>query len=184
MEIWKPVVGYESMYKVSNLWNLISNNYRWRWNRVKKIYCNMDWYNTSQLLKKCELVHRLVAKAFIENTDNKEQVNHINWIKNDNRVENLEWCTRSENMKHAYKMWLQKAKKWNNHQFYWICWSNSKSSKLVNQYTLDWEFIQEFWSLIEIERTLAIDQASISRCCNLKSKSAGGFIWKFKEYDR
>ena len=51
-------------------------------------------------------VHRLVAEAFIPNTDNKEEVNHINSIRNDNRISNLEWVTHSENMKHSYKKGL------------------------------------------------------------------------------
>ena len=67
-------------------------------------------------------VHRLVAIAYIPNPENKETVNHINGLKDDNRLENLEWCTRSENSKHAYDIGLHKPyteiKDKGNNKFY------------------------------------------------------------------
>lgn len=71
---------------------------------------------------KSMFVHRLVAIAYLPNPDNKETVNHINGIKDDNRLENLEWCTRSENSKHAYNTGLHKPyigiKDKGNNKFY------------------------------------------------------------------
>lgn len=59
--------------------------------------------------KKIISIHRLVAKTYLPNTFNKPQVNHINGIKSDNRLENLEWATREENMQHAYSNGLMKG---------------------------------------------------------------------------
>jgi hypothetical protein len=70
-----------------------------------KGYYKVDICNNGIKAKK--LIHRLLAEAFIPNPFNKLQVNHINGIKTDNRIENLEWCTSSENQIHAYKLKLK-----------------------------------------------------------------------------
>jgi len=111
-EIWKPIDGYE-YYEVSNLGNVRSvshqtkNPRRFREGRVLAQAKVSNGYMHVSLTqegkkKKSALVHRLVAKAFVPNPDNKKTVNHKNGDKEDNRAENLEWCTHSENSKHAY----------------------------------------------------------------------------------
>lgn len=113
-EIWKPVVGYENTHIVSNLGNVkalksehinaigrihrrnekLISQYKTHWGYLKVDLCIPK-------SKRRFFVHRLVAEAFIPNSESKPQVNHINGIKDDNRVENLEWCTQSENQKHS-----------------------------------------------------------------------------------
>lgn len=66
-----------------------------------------DGYRHAIINKKNRDIHRIIAESFIPNEDNLEQVNHINGIKTDNRVENLEWCTRSDNLKHAFANGLE-----------------------------------------------------------------------------
>ncbi len=109
-EIWKDVIGYEGIYQVSNLGNvkrIIDSNNQFKSNHVLKFniikgYCHVQLHKNSTC--KCFRVHRLVASSFIPNLDNKPHVNHINGIKDDNRVENLEWCTPSENELHKHRV--------------------------------------------------------------------------------
>lgn len=115
-EIWKPIVGFEGFYEISSfgrlkkLWEGVSHNIP---KGIVDVKINYDGYRYAYLCdgEKKSLsifVHRLVAQSFIENPENKPQVNHINGNKLDNNVKNLEWATNSENQLHAYRIGLQK----------------------------------------------------------------------------
>lgn len=116
MEEWRDIIGYEGIYQVSNLGRV---------RRLKLYYkivnsiCNLtreyDGYLRINLTKdkkhKKYPVHRLVAKAFIPNSENKPIINHLNGIRDDNRVANLEWVTHSENHRHAFRVLGKKHNK-------------------------------------------------------------------------
>lgn len=115
-EIWHDVIGYEGLYKVSNLGNVkmlqrLLPDKRILKEKILKQQIQRNGYLLVGLRKegkqKFILVHRIVASAFIPNIENKKQVNHIDGNKLNNKVNNLEWVTASENIKHAYKTGLK-----------------------------------------------------------------------------
>ena len=114
-EFWKDVIGYEGLYQVSNLGRIKSvRNDKIRLNDFSSNkYLRISlWKNGSG--KKFQ-VHRLVAQAFIPNPENKPFINHKDGNKQNNHVENLEWCTSSENQKHRYIVLGHKGSTYGKH---------------------------------------------------------------------
>lgn len=113
--VWKDVKDYEVEYQVSNFGHV----YSIKREKYIKAYMDKDGYLIVGLCKdskqKIYKVHRLVAKAFIPNPENKQQVNHIDGDKTNNRVENLEWVTCQENIIHCHEAGLWKPRYGKDH---------------------------------------------------------------------
>lgn len=131
-ELWKDIKNYEFLYQVSNfgrIKNLVTN-------KILKGFYNKKGYLSVKLYKnkntKTFFIHRLVALNFIDNPENKLQVNHINGIKDDNNLSNLEWSTNVENMNHRYTS-LGKEKyslHFNKEKNLWESYINYKGVKI------------------------------------------------------
>lgn len=174
-EVWKDIKGYEGLYQVSNLGRVKSldrkrSDYRGDYANIKGQLKKTKEDNNGYLrvglskdgIKNKYSVHRLVAQAFIPNPENKLQVNHINGIKTDNRIENLEWCTNKENIQHASRKGLLKPNK-----------------KKVNQYKISIELVNTYDSITEAAKSINRSVTDIHHVLNKKNKTAGGYIWKY-----
>lgn len=190
-EIWKDIEGYEGIYQVSNLGRVKSLNRTIEYkDGRKKLYTervlSQQKYRSGYLgiklyknnVYKRIQVHRLVASAFIPNNKGLPYINHKNGIKTDNKVENLEYCTPSYNVQHAWNNGLNvmsESRQNNNRR------NGLKTAKKVEQYNLNNEKVGEYNSLREAGRLTKIRYDHISECCKRIAKTAGGYIWKYKE---
>lgn len=173
MEQWKDIAGYEGLYKVSNLGNILSTR---RSKLLKKTTDNYGYHVvglSGRYSSKVFKVHRLVARAFLEDYSDNLQVNHKNEIKTDNQVSNLEMCDNKYNCNYGSR--------------------KTTLAKPIIQETLNGEFVKEWKSLQEIEKTLGFCRQIISSCCKGFQKDnhrldrkvypvhqAYNYKWKFK----
>ena len=168
IEIWKEIPNYEG-YQVSNLGRVKSLEridalgHRLK-EKILKPQLDGRYYQVclcKQSVKKHYRVHRLVWEAFNGQIPEGLQVNHINEVKTDNRLSNLNLMTSKENCN------------WGSR--------NERISKPVLQFTLDNILVKEFPSAIQIERELGFSCGNIVNCCKGRYKTAYGYIWRYKE---
>ena len=175
-EIWKPVVGYEGLYEVSNLGRMkrlareyvdVKNN---RVGHLKeKIipqHPQIKGYLTVFIMGKQYLAHRLVAEAFIPNPDNLPMVNHKDEDKTNNRADNLEWCTNRYNIN------------------YGSCRSKiSESHKRgpIYQYSLDGKLVAVFDSIKSASIATGYNTTGIGKCVHGVFKQSNGYVWKLAQ---
>jgi hypothetical protein len=168
-EIWKSVVGYECCYEISSHGRLktISRKVKCRggFRLIKEkimkpgFWGGKDWYVTYCLSKnsskKSFVGHSLVALAFIPNPENRPEINHKNGIKHDNRADNLEWVTSSENKYHSHRTGLQIIPKGERHHLYGKTGATANSSKIVldTNTGVFYESLKEAASIKNIGRT-------------------------------
>lgn len=180
-EYWKDVIGYEKYYQVSNLGNVRSldrkitwkNSFRNLSGKMQRLIKHKSGYIRVSLNKngktKYHNVHRLVAMAFIDNIEKKQEVNHIDGKKDNNHYENLEWCTRSENVKHAVKTGLVTHLKENS----------TIMRKKVIQMDLNRNPIRVFDSLSEASKETGVSKTYISQIANGTRNNPSKFYWQF-----
>ena len=170
IEIWKDIPEYEGLYQVSNLGNiysLISSK------KIKSVDRGNGYFMvglSKNKKKTCLQVHRIVLTAFCPNVFDKPEVNHIDGNPSNNKLSNLEWCNRKENVWHSIHV-LKTPRKKNLPHF----------KKQISQFSKNGDFIQHWDSARQVQKLIGIKSTSITRCCKGRSRSAGKFIWKYSE---
>ena len=165
-EVFKDIPDYEGLYKVSNLGNIKSFN-RVSTGIILKDRITKSGYNRCVLYKnkipKHILVHRIVAKVFIQNTYNKPHINHKDSNKLNNNSSNLEWVTPYENLIHSIS---------NNR--------NTRGRKIIGIHKITNKKVK-YDKIVLASKDLGIHKASISSNLRGYRKSAGNFNWKYKK---
>lgn len=186
IEIWKGISGLEDRYEVSTLGRVRSLPIESKFGcRVKKhtgcilrLHYDKAGYliatlNLGHNKKKTPFVHRLVADAFIPRIVGKNIVNHKNGVRDDNRVENLEWCTTSENNLHAYRILGRKSPSAGKYG------KDNPKTKTVLQIK-NGVVINQFYGCQEAAESVGCNKSAICGVCGGRLKRVKGFQWKYK----
>ena len=169
-EIWKDIDGFKGLYQVSSFGRVKS--FQGKEPKIMSLSKDKYGYYKCCLHKDTKeyyfKVHRLVAQTFIPNPNKFSQVNHKDEYKTNNYVENLEWCTIDFNLEYGTgrKRSIEHRK------------------KPIEMYDKENIIEAVFPSLREASEETKIDKSNISACCLGKVKTAGGFIWKYREFNR
>lgn len=172
MEIWKDCKGYEGRYQVSTeggVWSVISQK-RLKTTTNKGGYLSVQLTASNGKIKR-EYIHRLVAIAFIDNPDNLPQVNHKDEDKQNNKIDNLEWCTAKYNNNYGTRN--ERAR--TNREYKKL--GEHPQAKAVKCIELD----RVFSCAKEASKELLIDNSDIGKACKGKLKTAGGYHWVYWE---
>jgi len=184
-ETWKPIVGYEGLYEVSNMGRIKSlpktiDIHRCLQHRNEKIFNGSKDNHGYMCVTLCNngkrktfKVHRLVAYAFIPNPDNLPQINHKDENKANNCVENLEWCDQSYNINYGNRNKKCILTKNKNGSF--------GAEVPILQYTFDGVFVKRYSSLSEVERTTGKCYVSVICCCSGKFTHSYDYIWIYEK---
>ena len=187
IEVWRDVVGFEGLYMVSNkgrvksLGNGEGNNSK---ERLLSLTMDDRGYRVVGLYKngvktRCK-VHRLVSEAFIPNPEDKPCIDHINTIRDDNRVRNLRWVTYKENMqneitKKRKEVGCNRGKKFSD---------ETKERMSISSYkrrVYCVELDKTYNSIKGASKELNINQGNINEVCRGRRKTAGGYHWKYTD---
>jgi len=193
VEIWKPVGGFENYYECSSFGRtkrlsvvrpMISKGggitERYYAEKILSPQSHINKYMFLNLSKDGKVyyfsVSRLIACHFVSNPENKEQVNHIDGDVTNNRADNLEWVSPSENIQHSYDVLNRPVVRSGESRM----GNKSKQSKPVLQYSSTGELLKEYASAGEAARSLSISQSQISLCCVETFRRAKGFKFQYK----
>ena len=182
-DIWFDIPGFKNIYQISRSGHVLAlektlkssrgNGIVLRKQKLIKDRPDKDGYRIISLSKNKEAftlkIHRLLGIVFIDNPENKPQINHKNRIKYDNNLSNLEWVTQSENMLHSYRNGTRKS----------IMNGMNPYSKTVYKYDLNKNLIDVYLSASDAGRKNKLIPTNISKCCRLKKGTCGGFIWEY-----
>ena len=182
-EIWKDIAGFEGRYQISNLGNVKSFVRRFhegepfilKLRDCGKGYYKVTLYGKDKSQRQVE-IHRLVAETFLPNPHNYSCVNHIDGVKTNNNVNNLEWCTPAYNNLHAYKTGLNHGSK------PWLGKTGflNKTSKPVHQIDLSTNnVIATYGSIAEAARATGCLPTKIGKCCKGVFSQTHGYGWKY-----
>ena len=186
-EIWKSVIGFENLYEVSNLGNVRSIQFHGK-PRIKILsqtsdkkgyrYVKIrDWKNK---FEESIAVHRLVAKTFLDNFENKSQVDHIDTNSSNNRVDNLRWITPLENQNNptTLQRLITSLTTYNKSEAHKLDIQKSQG-KPINQYDLNGNFIRTYPSISKAVTIIGTTACCIKRVCDGDRKHHRNYMFKY-----